>query len=80
MALWVNVIPPEPLAELVEQLDWAPPALVDEAASTMLGFVINYPFTAVLGPLAIIEIPENDGVELVVAVELLAQLPSSYVC
>jgi hypothetical protein len=69
------VIPPELLAEPVEQLDWAPPALIDEAASTLLGFVIKFPCIAVLGPLAIIEIPENEGVELVVAVELLAQLP-----
>jgi len=69
------VIPPEPLAELVEQLDWAPPALADEAASTLLGFVIKDPCIALLGPLANIEIPENEGVELVVAVELLAQLP-----
>ena len=67
------MIPPELLAELVEQLDWAPPALIDEAASTLLGFVIKC--IAVLGPLAIIEIPENEGVELVAAVELLAQFP-----
>jgi hypothetical protein len=69
------VIPPEPLAELNEQLDCAPPALADEAASILWGFVINCPFIAALGPVAIIEIPENEGVELVVAAELLAQLP-----
>jgi hypothetical protein len=73
--LEVNATPAELVAELDEQLDCAPPMLADEAASTFLGFVTNCPFIAILGPLATIEVPENDRVELVEALELLAQLP-----
>jgi hypothetical protein len=73
--LEVNATPPELVAELDEQLDCAPPTLADEAASTLLGFVIKFPSIAFLGPSAIIEVPENDRVELVEALELLAQLP-----
>ena len=41
----------EPVPELAEQLDCAPPELEDEVASAPLGSEATAPFEAVLGPI-----------------------------
>jgi hypothetical protein len=64
----------EPVPELAEQLDCAPPELEEEVASAPLGSEPATPFEAVLGPRGEV-VAVAEGPELVEALELVEQLP-----
>jgi len=68
-----TMAPVKPVAELDEQLDWAP-VLDDEVASAPLMVESATPLPAVLGPL-FETVAETKWLELVEAPELVEQLP-----